>query len=582
MFDTVTTFLTTNYSYIFDEDTQLSDVDSLEKIMKLVENYYQSIISCMPGNVYWSDRNANAIGCNKNVLNFMKLDTIEDFKGLSFEETAKITGWSASAATAFKQDSLEVIKSGKAKINIEEPPIPDQHGNSIIFLTTRAPLFNLNNKAIGMIGVSIDITERKNMEIALKNATANAEMARHAQSAFIANMSHDIKTPLAGIIGMADILATQLTNETNISHARDIIAAGQQLMVFFDNCLEMVKIEDKDAVPLTENFNLKLLIQEITQLFQPTMTHKGLELFVYFDDQLPDYVLGNRSALFRILMNLVGNATKFTATGSITIGVKLGKKSTPRKIIALITIKDTGIGIPKEKHAHIFERFTQLSTQSSRDLNSGSGLGLYLVKKYLDSMQGEIHLSSTEGQGSQFIIAVPLEISLLAPTEHKIDNAFPTTQINFKKVEPAKLSKPIPTKITKVLLIEDNFIAQAVVKSMLTSLHCEVDIANNGKEAVELFDAGKYQLIFTDLELPDIYGYSIINYFRKVEEGSIYRAPIIILTAHITNEIRKECEEMGADEILHKPLINQKAKSILEHYVYPANLEMSSSSDATF
>ncbi len=564
-------FLTKNYSYIFDEDTHHSDIDSLEKIIKLIENYYQSIISCMPGNIYWSDKKANAIGCNQNVLNFMNLRSIDEFKGLSFEKTAECTEWSASAVASFKQDSLEVIQTGQAKINIEEPPIPDQNGNSIIFLTTRAPLFNLHNKVIGMIGVSIDITERKNMEIALKNAKSDAEIANQARSEFIANMSHDIKTPLAGIIGMADFLANQLTNTNHISYVHDILTAGQQLMVFFDNCLESAKSENQGTALFAENFNLRALIQEIINLFQPAVSHKELQLLVYFDDKLPDYVLGNRSGLFRVLMNLVGNAVKFTETGFITIGVKLGAKSTHKKIITLITIKDTGIGIPKDKHAHIFERFTRL-TQANKGLNSGSGLGLYLVKKYLDNMQGEIHLSSTEHQGSQFIVAVPLEISLLAPVEHEIEDTL--LLCDLKKVETAKPLEPakfIPPHITKVLLIEDNFIAQTIVKSILTSFHCEVDIANTGAEAIELFDAGKYQLIVTDLGLPDIYGYSLISYFRKIEEGSIYRAPIIILTAHITDEIRKECAEIGADEVLHKPLMSETAKSILERYVYALN-----------
>lgn len=574
MSDDIKKFLTKKYPYIFDEDTQPEDIDSLEKILKQVEDYYQSIISCMPGNIYWSDKNANAIGCNKNVLNFMNLRSIEEFRGLSFEKTAEHTTWSAEAVNSFKRDSLEVIESGKAKINIEEPPIPDQRGNSIIFLTTRAPLFNSHNKIIGMIGVSIDITERKNMEIRLKKAKLAAEIANHSRSDFIANMSHDIKTPLAGIIGMADMLINQQTDAATVNYLEDILSAGQQLMEFFDNCLEIAKSEDENAVFMNENFNLKLLINEIVNLFQPAIIHKGLKLYVYFDDKIPDYLLGSRRSLLRILINLVGNAVKFTEAGSISIGVKLGAKSTNKKIIALITIKDTGIGIPKDKHAHIFERFTRLS-QANKGTNTGSGLGLYLVKKYLESMQGEIHLSSIENEGSQFMIAVPLEISLLAPIEHEAADAFtPIPSISYSKPEINKTTefpKNTPHKSIKVLLVEDNLIAQTVVKSILTSLDCEVDTATNGKDAVDLFDAGKYQIIFTDLGLPDIYGYNIINYFKKIEEGTFHRTPIIILTAHITDEIKKECIEIGADEILHKPLLSEKAKYILEKYVLSVN-----------
>lgn len=526
----------------------------------------------MPGNIYWFDKNCLGIGCNKNVLTLFNFKSADEFKGLTFEKMGELAGWSPDAIKSFKEDTLKVIRTGEARINIEDPPIPGPNGNTTYFLTSRVPFYDSYGQLAGMVGVSIDITERKKTEAALKEAKLTAETNNRARSEFIANMSHDIKTPLAGIIGLADVLANRLSDTHDAEFAREIIEAGQQLMMFFDNCLEIAKSEDKGATLLIENFNLRSLINEIIHLFQPALNHKNLKLFLYFEDKLPEYVLGSRSGLFRVLMNLVGNAVKFTETGSITIGVKLGARSTTKKIIALITIKDTGIGIPKEKHAHIFERFTRL-THSNKGLNSGSGLGLYLVKKYLDNMQGEIHLSSTENQGSQFIVAVPLEISLLAPAEHEIDNALPlSNKIDIKKAEPAKLPEiksPTIRPLTKVLLIEDNFIAQTVVKSMLTTLNCEVDIANNGKEAIDLFEAGKYHLVFTDLGLPDIYGYSIISYFRKIEEGSAHRVPIIILTAHITEEIRQECTEIGTDEVLHKPLMSEKAKAILEKYVYP-------------
>ncbi len=541
-----------------------------KNIINRFENI-EKIIEYMPGNIYWFDKNCLGIGCNNNVLALFNFKSVNEFTGLTFEKMGELAKWSPEATASFKKDTLEVISTGQAKINIEEPPIPGSHSDSVYYLTHRVPFYDNQGEIAGMVGVSIDITERKKTEAALKKAKEEAEIAKQVQSDFIANMSHDIKTPLAGIIGMADVLASRLTDENDIGFIRDIIVAGQQLMIFFDNCLEVAKSEARSSLPLTESFNLKTLIQEIGNLFQAAMTNKGLKFIVYFDDQLQGNMLGSRSGLFRVLMNLVGNAIKFTETGSITIDAKLGATSTSNKTIVLITVKDTGIGIPKDKHAHIFERFTRL-TQSNKGLSAGSGLGLYLVKKYVDAMQAEIHLSSVENQGSQFVIAVPLEISSLPPTEHEMEKTFPlVNQINIRKNIAAKTTLANPMSITaRILLIEDNFIAQTVARSILTSLHCQVDIASTGKEAMDLFEAGKYQLVFTDLGLPDIDGYGLVRYFRKIEEGSSYQTPIIILTAHITKEIRKECTDIGINEVLHKPLMSEKAKILLERYATTA------------
>ncbi len=392
----------------------------------------EKIIEYMPGNIYWFDRNGLGLGCNNNVLIMFKFKSVDEFKGLSFEQMGEIAGWSPEATASFKKDTLEVIETGEARINVEEPPIPDGYGNLTFFLTTRVPFYDNHGNVAGMVGVSIDITERKKMEEKLREATLIAETARRAQAEFIANMSHDIKTPLTGIIGIADLLARRLTEEENIYLAQKIMYAGEQLTTFFDHCLEVAKLENNAASSLIKHFNLKALVQEIVDLFQPAAIHKGLKFSVNRDNKLPEYLSGNYATLLRVLINLVGNAIKFTEKGSITIDVKSGDKSIDEKTFVLFSIKDTGMGIPEDKQAYIFERFTRL-TKADKGSNVGSGLGLYLVKKYVENMQGEIHLYSKENQGSEFIIAVPLEISL---AEHKSD------KINIKKDAPARITHP--------------------------------------------------------------------------------------------------------------------------------------------
>jgi signal transduction histidine kinase/CheY-like chemotaxis protein len=566
--DNVKDILTKNYPYIFDENIEPSDIDSIEKITKLIENYYQSIISCMPGNIYWCDKNANGVGCNQNVLDLISMRSIEDFKGLSFEETAVIAGWSPAAVASFKEDSLEVIKSGKAKANIEEPPIPDQDGNDVIFLTTRAPLFNLHKNVIGMVGVSIDITKRKRAEAALIEAKLIAENADRSKTEFIGNMSHDIKTPLSGIIGMADLLVNRLAHEENAGFARAIKSAGQQLMIFFDNCLEIAKSESTDITLTKEHFRLRVIIQEIVDLFQPAIKNKGLELNIYYDDRLPEYLLGSRTGIFRTLMNLIGNAVKFTENGHISLSVQVGEQSTDRMVIAKFVVSDTGIGIPHDKHTQIFERFVRL-TPSNKGVYSGSGLGLYLVKKMLTAMGGEIHVASEENKGSHFTVAIPLEIPLLSPNECPVDYSMfdPSTSLHHKQnlADKALLSNNLSSK--KILLIEDNPMAQIIAKSILIPFQYDVDLADSGKNAIELFEKGKYHLVFMDIGLPDLSGYDITSHLRRIEEGSSFRVPIIALTAHVTEEIKRLCTASGIDQVTSKPLTHEQTKSILDTYL---------------
>lgn len=544
----------------------IEKTDSIEKIINIIDNYYQNIIGNMPGNIYWFDKNCRSVGCNKEVLALFNFKSMSEFRGFTFEELGKIGGWTAEATASFKQDTLDVIRSGQSKCNIEEPLMPNSKGNLTYYLTTRAPILDIDGNVLGVVGTSVDITERKKMEQALKVAKLAAEEADKAKSDFIANMSHDIKTPLSGIIGMTEILLHRLSQAEDINFAQDIMAASQQLMIFFDNCLEVAKLEERTAILAEEPFNIRAVVQEITDLFYPAIKNKGLALYVKCDDKLSDYWIGSRAGIFRVLMNLVGNAVKFTEVGSVTIKVDLGLKSTSTASIIKFSVIDTGVGIPQEKHAQIFDRFTRL-TPSSKGIHSGSGLGLYLVKKLVDNMSGEVHLISEEKKGSQFTVAIPLEASLLTADEHEKKDLF-SCSLGKPPLTNRKPFLKSHSYLTpkRILVIEDNEIAQKVMQANFASLNYQTDIANCGKKAIELFEAGKYHYIFLDLGLPDIPGYIVASDLRKMEKKSIYQVPIIALTAHITNDITKRCLEAGVNEILNKPLSLEQVKFIISHY----------------
>jgi len=556
------------------------DVVRVEEIIERIINYHESIIDCMPGNAYWLDKNCNAVGCNKNVLDMFGFKSIADFKGLTFEEMGRLGNWTPEATESFKKDTLEVINTGKAKLNIEEPPIPHHDGKIIYFLTSRVPLFNRMGAVVGVVGISIDITERKELERNLKTAIEKSEAASKAKTEFIANMSHDVKTPLSGIISISEALCSRVQEEYR-DLTQDVLQAGQHLMVFFENCIELSKLESGSIVLSKETFSLRQLLNEILNLFRPAMRAKGLAWRVDCDEKIPKRLLGGRVTLYRILLNLVGNAVKFTPQGSIAIRTELSKNSTPEKAIIKLSITDTGIGIPVDKQKLIFERFARL-TPSYQGVYEGSGIGLYIVEEFVKSMGGEIHIKSEEGKGSRFTVVVPLQIPLLADNEYDdlLDPPLPLPHGNLAQSKifadkpiaySIQKAEPVSTQTAasqiKVLLVEDNLMAQKGASLLLSSLGCKVDVASCGKEAITLFKPGYYALVLMDIGLPDMKGYEVARHLKQLEESTSFVVPILGLSAHATEDEKQLSSEVGMSEIFSKPLLSEQARAILMQYV---------------
>lgn len=552
----------------------ISKEKSEENIVK--EKYFslESMISHLPGNIYWMDKNCVHLGCNNNVLNMLGI-TREEYVGKTYEDLAKMGCLTWEQIKIFKNNDLEVMRSGKPKFNIVEPIVESSDGRELHFLSTRAPMYNQNGDIVGASGTSIDISELKKAQKDLKEAKEKAEAANLAKSNFLSNMSHDVKTPLSGIIAFSELLAVQV--KPSLHHMTKALSnAGKQLMIFFENCIELSKLESSSIVLQKENFSLKNLLEELFQLFEPAIASKKLSLYVDCSDKIPSNLLGNRVALYRILLNLMGNAIKFTKEGSIKVSAELAKRSTSDRAIIKLIVTDTGIGIPQEKQDLIFEKFSRL-TPSYDGIYEGHGIGLYIVREFVTSMGGEIYLKSQEGKGTQFTIALPLQISLLDDNEgEEVDEDANEVKSVFSS--PQKIISPNAEK-PKILLVEDNHMAQVGGKEVLHSLDCHVDIAGSGKDAIDLFKPGKYALIFMDIGLPDMRGYEVSKRLREIEKNTFFHVPILGLSAHASEEDEKLSLEAGIHEMFSKPLLFDQAKKILTGY---GILRSIASSDANF
>jgi CheY-like chemotaxis protein/anti-sigma regulatory factor (Ser/Thr protein kinase) len=278
-------------------------------------------------------------------------------------------------------------------------------------------------------------------------------------------------------------------------------------------------------------------------------------------------LVGSYAGVYRVLLNLVGNAVKFTNKGSVTINVQLEQTASDVATVKIV-IEDTGIGIPEDKLGIIFDRFTRL-IPSYKGTFEGSGIGLYIVQRYIKTMQGVIHVTSEENKGSQFTVSLPFKIanSPLQAADHvplarqfiKIENA-----ADKSDASPAVASKYDSAQV-KILLVEDNLTAQLMGSSLLSSMNFKVEVADCGEKALSLFDPGKYDLIFMDIGLPGIQGDAVTKLIRKMEYNTGFHVPIIALTAHTTDDININYLSAGMDSVLSKPLSRDQAKRIIEN-----------------
>lgn len=546
--------MTTNYSHLTHaellakvaelemENNLLKENNSLFPISELAFDI-KDVVALMPGNIFWKNRSGVYLGCNNNLANFLGFSSPDEIIG-----KRNCDFMTEEQAQALDEIDEEIYRSGGKYI--EEQGL-DQNSNPTYFLTHKIPLKNTAGKIIGMFGISLDISEMKRIEKDLKIAKEEAEAASKAKSEFVANMSHDVKTPLSGMIGLAELLTYRLKRQDNLEFAETILTSGQQLLNFFDNCLEVFKLDTTNIMLVKEEFNLKNTINDIIDLYQPAIKTKFLIFDLEYSDAVPEYVKGSRAGIYRVLLNLIGNAVKFTNQGSINVRVNVSEQLDSKNILVQFSIIDTGLGIPKDKHNIIFDRFTRL-TPSYKGIYEGSGIGLYIVQKYVESMEGKIHVHSEVGKGSAFHIQIPLEISSRPTKENPI--AEKKSLADFMSLH------------ARILLVEDNLTAQLIESSLLASINCEVQIAESGEKALELFEPGNYDLILMDIGLPGLQGDAVARLIRKMELGTNFHVPIVALTAHITQEMKQELLSAGIEDVYNKPLLLEQAQEIVERF----------------
>lgn len=410
-------------------------------------------------------------------------------------------------------------------------------GSRLTVLLTITALRNPEGTITSFLGVASDITTLKIVQQELTLAKDAAEAASIAKSQFLANMSHEIRTPMNGVLGMTELLlATPLTEkQRHMAHVVQQSAAA--LLTIINDILDYSKIEAGKLQLEHTDIDLPHLLDDAVKLFSEAARQKGLSLSVSIASTIPTVLRGDPTRLRQILLNLIGNSIKFTATGSIAVSADCLNRD-PEQILLRITVRDTGIGIPCESQAHVFDAFAQADGSTTRKFG-GTGLGLTIVKQLVHLMGGTVDLESTPGLGSTFGFTIPLEVG----PDNKMSSV------------PTALQQAPATLHGIVLLAEDNVVNREIAMAMLELLGCTVEIAEDGREVLDAVNARSYDLILMDCQMPNLDGLSASRLIREQENRRPHRRrlPIVALTANAMEGDREQCLAAGMDGYLAKP-----------------------------
>jgi len=519
------------------------DLKNAVEALKTRAEELSILLSTIPALVYFKDTDLKYILVNKSFERFVNLP----FYGIQGKKVEELLP--EYRDNNYEEMELEVIQSGLPLYNIEESINKE---NRKVWLTTNlAPYRDNEGEIIGLVGISWDITFRKHYENELQDAKEQAEEGTRAKSEFLANMSHEIRTPMNGIIGMAEILKQAKLGKKEEENLDILISSTRSLLTLVNDILDISKIEAGKIELEVEDFDLRTMLKDIENIIYIKAEEKALDYKTFISPDVPEIMKGDPSRLKQIVLNLVNNAVKFTQKGQVHTFISVEEES-EKRIKIKVSVQDTGIGISEEGKKNLFQLFSQVDTSTTK-IYGGTGLGLSIAKRLVMLMEGDIGMDSKHDEGSEFWFTAWFEKS------------------DRKTAIPEPLDKK-PEVVGKdqsklyILLAEDNEINQKIIQYSLTNSGHEVDIAQNGQEAVDMYHKNPYDLVLMDVQMPIMDGYAATKHIRDMESAmpnGEQRIPIVALTANAMKGDREKCLAAGMDEYLSKPFTPQDLLSII-------------------
>lgn len=412
---------------------------------------------------------------------------------------------------------------------------------------TISPIFDEAGNITHFLAIKEDISLKKQVENDLIQAKLDAQAANRAKSEFLANMSHEIRTPMNAILAMTSLILDSDLTEEQAEMMSIVNHSTENLLAVINDILDLSKIESGRMDLFNRHFSLAHELNELLDLFKPKCAEKGLALTLEVPPNLPEPVFGDPVRVKQVLMNLIGNALKFTHHGSVKVQIIERYQKSGQTVFEFI-VADTGVGIAPDRIRRIFESFTQGESATTKRYG-GTGLGLTISKKLVDLMGGEIGVDSTLGQGSRFYFSLPFGLT-----------------INGQEESQKARSHTKMLAGRRILLVEDNLVNQQVTSKVLTSDQAVVEVADNGKEALEKLKNTSFELVLMDMQMPVMNGLEATRLIRQGEAGDP-NIPIIALTANAFESDRERCLAAGMNDFIAKPFHKVHLFDMINHYL---------------
>ena len=502
------------------------ELEETEKNLKHQQFQLQSVLDNTTSIIFIKDLQGKYTVANKRFMDLLQVQKNQVIGFTDYNLTSK------DQADYFTSLDTKVISERKP---IEVEQIIEGPNGPVNLLLVKFPLFDQNNNVFGVSGIATDISERTQYQKELISARQSAESAKLLQEQFLANMSHEIRTPMNGIQGMTNLLLESSLNNVQEKYATIIKRSVNNLLVIINDILDFSKIQAGKLSIEEIAFDIRESVDAIRPLFAHRLEKKGLEFELNMDEKVPNYLVGDSYRLNQVLVNLVGNAIKFTEKGKIVLSVSI-KNETDNSGVIRFSVKDSGIGIEEEKLKLVFESFSQAGVDVARKYG-GTGLGLTISKQLVELQNGSIWVTSKYGEGSEFIFELPYRFA----SENDVTGMRRLNDINFSKLLIGR----------KVLVAEDNSVNQILIDHVLKSVGVFPTIVNNGKEAIGKLKKGEsFDVILMDLQMPILDGYKTTDFIRKELKID---TPIVAMTATAMKGEFEKCLEVGFTDYMSKP-----------------------------
>lgn len=474
---------------------------------------------------------------------------LESLTGYTLEELAgKMLGDVLSGSATDKQVIAAAREKAKHKLPYSIEVLAHRKGGEEVWLSvSNTPILSDKGEVERQVELINDITQRKQVEREMVESREQALQLSEAKEMFLSVMSHEIRTPLNAVIGMTHLLIDNDPKKSQIDDLNILKFSSENLLNIINDILDFTKIETGNLHLESIPFDLHTLCVDIINSLQVNVAKKGNQLVLVYDDRIPAILLGDKTRLYQVLINLLGNAIKFTDYGKIQLWVKLKVLEDDHALI-YFEVKDTGIGIPKDKQSYIFETFTQAKSDIARKYG-GTGLGLAITKKLLKLYHSDIKVQSTEGKGTTFSFLID----------------FATAQPESKLLAAVTLPSVFSDK--RVLVVDDNEVNILIAKRFLSKWGLTIDFATNGEDAINKIVENVYDLVFMDIRMPGIDGFDTTKIIRDLEGDYFKTVPIIALTASTLHNEHRKFKESGMNGHVLKPFNPLEIKEVLNQYL---------------